>query len=135
MKQILGIEFRCFKDNIEKIMGEFISLIIADPQEVQFKYIINSILEEFNYGETSLFSYTLTTSNLFYNKGEIPYYGTNVGLMKEMFLNATFDDFKKNHSEIFNTVKSMKLKVAGNINKELVQNLHNNIKQAIKITP
>ena len=131
----LGIEFRCFKDNIEKIMKDFINLIIAVPQEVQFKYIVDSILGEFNYGETNLFSYTLTTSDLFYNKGEMPYYGTSVETMKEMFLNATFEDFKKNHSEIYNTVKSMKLKVAGNINKELVQNLHNIIKETIKIPP
>ena len=131
----LGIEFRCFHDNIEKIIKDFLNLIIAIPHEEEFNYIVNSIVEEFIIGETSLFSNTLTTSDLFYNKGTMQYYSRSIDEIREMFQNTTFEDFKKNHSEAFNTVKSLNLKVAGNIDKDLVQSLHNIVKETIQITP
>ena len=131
----LGIEFRCFHDNIEKIIKDFLNLIIAIPHEEEFNYIVNSIVEEFIIGETSLFSNTLTTSDLFYNKGTMQYSSRSIDEIREMFQNTTFGDFKKNHSEAFNTVKSLNLKVAGNIDKDLVQSLHNIVKETIQITP
>ena len=53
----------------------------------------------------------------------------------EQLNNTKFDDFKNFHNLYFNNESSITLKVAGNINKTIVQNLHDTIKENIQITP
>ena len=52
-----------------------------------------------------------------------------------MLNNATLEDLKNYHNLYFNNESSISLKVAGNINKSIVQNLHDIIKENIRITP
>ena len=132
---ILGFEFYCFKDNIVKIFSDFIKLVKKEPQEGSFIYIVNTIKSQINSQKTLLSRYIKNIANLFINKGEKHGYSLSNEEYLEQLNNTKFDDFKNFHNLYFNNESSITLKVAGNINKTIVQNLHNTIKENIQITP
>ena len=130
---ILGIEFICFKDNVVNIFRDFIKIMKREPQEVYFNYIVNSIKSQNNMQKKSLYNYINNILDTFVEKGEK--YDTHNEEYLEMLNNATLEDLKNYHNLYFNNESSISLKVAGNINKSIVQNLHDIIKENIQITP
>ena len=59
----------------------------------------------------------------------------NTTELLESYKNVTFEYFKELHQIIMSTITTINLKIAGNVNKNLVQNLHNIIKNNIQIAP
>ena len=129
----LGFEFICFKDNIVNIFRDFIKIIKREPQEAYFNYIVKSIESLINLQKLSLYTYTNYIIDFFIEKGEI--YDMYNEEYLEMLNNATFEDLKNYHNLFFNNESSILLKIAGNINKSIVQNLNSIIKENMQITP
>ena len=130
----ISFEIQGFPDNIEKLFNIFLDYFKEEPQEYIFKYILNSFKNGNNGMEMPLFDYTLSTSDAFLNGGENIFDSYSDEFYEKVY-NTTFDQFKKMYQEITTTITSIKLKVAGNIEEKLVQNLHNIVKEKIKIIP
>ena len=130
----ISFEIQCFSDNIEKVFEKFIDYFLEEPKEFEFEYILNSFKNGNNAQEMPLFDYSLSTSDIFVDGGENKYDSYSEDFYKKLN-NATFDQFKEMYNNITSTITSMKLKIAGHIDKDLVQNLHNIVKDKIEIIP
>ena len=126
----LAVLINCFSDNIEMIFKDFIELLKQEPKEYEFIYSYN-LVKSMNkdIDEISLNQYTTTIAQTFINKGEKNDYNYDT----EKFDNLKFEDFKNMNKDIFNSIYSTELKIAGNIDAELVKRLHNIMKEKITI--
>ena len=132
----LGFIFKCFSDNIEIALKEFIKILKEEPQEYEFEYAKNIIKYQINDYKIPLIYYAEQTAITFANKGKKNDLMERRNKEKiEKLDNFTFEEFKDMHNDIINNIFSIDFKIAGNIEKDLVQNLHNLIKENLKITP
>ena len=127
----ISFEINSFTDNTEKIFNDFIKCLKEDPKEEDFKNIIKDLKSQYNYDIMPLNQYTYVIGNRFINKGEG--YDINISESISQLDSIKFEDFKKIYNEIFNNIISITIKIVGNIDKNLVQNIHNIIKENIKI--
>ena len=128
-------DIECFSDNVEKILEAFIKFFKDTPSEIEFKYSKDSIINQFNTEDIPLFDYTMDIADKFRNNDEEDEYFYNTTELLESYKNVTFEYFKELHQIIMSTITTINLKIAGNVNKNLVQNLHNIIKNNIQIAP
>jgi len=127
----ISFEINSFTDNTEKIFNDLIKYLKEDPKEEDFKNIIKDMKSQFNYDVMPLNQYTVVIGQRFINEGEG--YDINISESIHQLDSIKFEDFKKIYKEIFNNIHSIILKIVGNIDKNLVQNIHNIIKDNLKI--
>ena len=128
----IGFIIKSFSDNTEKIFKDFIQYLKEEPKEEEFKYSIDLVKSEFNNNnEQTLRDYTFSIGQTFLNKGET--YDMNIEETINKINNITFDDFKDMHNNIFNNIISSTLKITGNIDINLVKDLHKLMKDNINI--
>ena len=127
----ISFEINSFSDNTEKIFIDFIKCLKEEPKEEDFKNIIKDLKSQYNYDVMPLNQYTNIVGQRFINKGEG--YDMNINESIHQLDSINFTDFKKINNEIFSNITSITLKIVGNIDKNLVQNIHNTIKENIKI--
>ena len=127
-----AFEFNCFSDNIEIIFKDILEIIKQEPEEYEYNHIYNFLKSLNNdVDEIPLRQYTYTIFDTFENGGnktEFP------RASSEKFDKLTYEEFKNMNNEMFKSINSLNLKIAGNIDKDLVQRLHNIMKEKIKIT-
>ena len=130
-KMVLNFIFKAFSDNTETIIKKFMDLISSYPTEENFNYAKLLTIEELNNGKDvtfdmyarNLFMKLMTgQTDLDYNDQTIE----NINYMK-------FDDFLYYHNYIAQNIKKIHFNIAGNINKELVKNIHDYIKEKIPL--
>ena len=127
----LAFTFNCFSDNIEIIFKDFIEIIRKDPEEYEFNFIYNFLIFLGNsIDETPLRQYVFSIADTFINKENKYDYNRP---SSQKFDNLTYNKFKEMNNKIFNSINSLNLKVTGNIDKDLVQRLHNIMKEKFKI--
>ena len=132
----LGFKFKCFSDNIEIALKNFISILKEEPKEYEFEYAKNMIRYQINEYKIYLMDYARKTANFFINKGKKEdRRAQNDKERLEKLDNLTFNVFKDMHHDVINNILSLEFRLAGNIDEDLVQKLHNLIKENIKITP
>ena len=127
----INMEFECFTDNIEKVLGEFINYFKEAPKENEFNYEKNNYINIFNSQDLPLIYYSMDIADRFSNKGEEDAY--NITEEIEKIKNFTFEDFKNLHNNMLKITSSL-LKIAGNIDKNLVKKLHDIIKNNIPLS-
>ena len=133
-KTTIAFEIQCFSDNIERIFEIFLDYFNDEPEEYIFDYILNSFKNHGNDQDMPFMDYTLSTYDIFVEGGENEDDSYSEDYFKRLY-NTTFEQFSEMYKKIHTTITSSKLKVAGNINKELVQKLHNIVKEKIEIIP
>ena len=128
---ILFYKFKTFSDNTEKIINKFIDLITEIPTEEDFNQskiiTVDSIYEE---KSLKFEEYVFNILNQIM-KNELP------DDYEEMILhinNTEYERFKDYHLGFLDNINLIKFKIAGNIDQNLVQNIHNHIKEKIPIT-
>ena len=131
----LIFKFTTFSDNTEKIITEFIDLLLETPKKEDFDIIkaskpldSNTIFEVYLYRK---FIVALFKSSEEENKEKN--INQNEIKMSSQSDNIEYNNFLDYHSKIYNNIKSIDFLIAGNIDKNLVQNIHNSIKRKIKI--
>ena len=135
----LNFEFITFSDNTEKIINKFIDSLVAGPTEEDFEYLkiiyIYSIKDSINGTRISLQAYILNILQKFKNPSVEGEEGINLDEQIEVINNITYEDFKDYYSNFFNYINSVKFIIAGNIDKNLVSNIHSNIKKKFTVKP
>ena len=123
--------FKTFSDNTEKILNRFIDLITRVPSEEDFDFskilTISSVYEEKGQNlQTYAFrilDYVITQQAL-----------ENYDIIIDEVNKTEYETFKNFHAEFLKSIYLIKFKIAGNINKDLVQKIHDHIKENIDIT-
>ena len=131
--QSISFRIQSFTDNTERIIKDLINNIMEEPKENEFNYSIISLKSWYIKSESISFrDYVYKIAQQFMNKGKND--DLNITQLFEEIDNFTFDDFKNIHNHIINNIKLIKFKIAGNINIQLVETIHNYIKGNLKIS-
>ena len=138
-EKILTLKFKCFNDNIEKIYDKLFELLKDSPKENEINFTKNRMISD-KTEELQKNSLDTYTSNLFreFMNGKKSTYDDLNEIIKE--IEEEFIDFKNYYeNEFLNSLEKISLTIAGNIDKNLVERLHNktisnfNIKKTNKI--
>ena len=128
---ILKFKFITFSDNTEKIINRFIDLITRVPSEEDFDFskilTTSSIYQE---KSRNLQKYAFAILNAVMTQ-DAP---VDYNIIIDNINKTEYETFKNFHVELLKSIYLIKFIIAGNINKETVQNIHNHIKKNIDIT-
>ena len=128
-KMTLKFIIKAFSDNTEIIIKRLVDLLIESPKEENFnssklytitKYSLSKSIDFMNY----LFGIFQQIAN---NKT------TNIDAIITLLETIEYNNFKNFHDSIIQNIKKIDFKIAGNINKELVEKINNYIKSKIII--
>ena len=122
----IGFMATGYTDTIQKIIKDGIDYIKQDRKEEEFEYVKNVIKKQLNIQFIDFTSYSIDICESFLNKGMDMYYNPEENIKK--LDNMTFETFNQLYDTVFNSITSIEFKIAGNIDKKLVQELHNYIK-------
>ena len=134
----LAFKIKSFSDNTEKIIKDLIKYLKEDPTEEIYKFLVNTIKYRLINEDASLNSlkYIIFSFQTFLNKGRLPDKTiraiNNINYIENIW---SFNNFKNFHNYIINKIKSLTFKIAGNIDKNLVESIHKYLKENIKISP
>ena len=127
---IMTFDFITFSDNTEKILNNFIDTILKTPEEDDIEYlkllIINSLSSQKKENLESYMGKIYTKFITKKNQTDSDYFFEEVN-------NLNYTRFKEEYSLIFNNINLVTFKIAGNIDKNLVQNIHNHFKEKLVI--
>ena len=127
---ILNIIFKTFSDNTDIIINRLIDLLTEIPNEKKFKYSVLLTITALNKSKTVSFtSYIISIFQQFLTK-EKP---DDIDKIINSITSIKSDDFIKFHERFLNSINKINFKIAGNIDKELVEKIHNHTKSTIKI--
>ena len=132
----MNFEFITFSDNTEKIINKFIDSLVAEPSEEDFEYLkiiyIYLLKDSINGTRISLQNYVLNILQKFKNPSQD---GEEINLDEQIkeINNITYEDFKDYYLNFFNNINSIKFIIAGNIDKNLVNNIHSYIKKKFTV--
>jgi hypothetical protein len=131
----LIFKFTTFSDNTEKIITEFIDLLLEKPKKEDFDIIKASkssddketgqINQNFQEYITNILNSVQNKEKTKKNEEE----NINQNKISSPFDNIEYNDFLNYYSKIYNNIQSIYFIIAGNIDKNLVQNIHNSIKK------
>jgi len=129
----LSIEIKSFSDNSEQIINAILNLLIIEPNQngimLLKNYLILTLRKKFE-KDLSKYSKDLYTQFINGKKSE-----ANIDEIIEQ-LDNILNDFTPIYKENFiNSIDYIVFKIAGNINRDLVQNIHNSIKNNLKTVP
>ena len=132
----MNFQFITFSDNTEKIINKFIDLLVAEPTEEDFESIkiiyIYSLKDSINGTRIDFQSYVGDILEKFQNPTEEE---EEEGEKKNLegINNITYEDFKDYYLNYFNNINSTKFLIAGNIDENLVSNIHSYIKKTFTV--
>jgi len=128
----IGFIVNSFADNTEKIIKDFINIMMKDPLEEEFDYVKTSIKSIYIRNNAYSFQdYIFNLGKIFMNKGQNN--NPNINQLIQQIENYSFNEFKNIHNQIFNQVYSVYFLITGNIDTNLVASLHNYFKEKIPI--
>ena len=128
---ITNFKFKAFSDNIGTIVNKFIDLFSSEITEENFNYTKLIMIEELRQKiDISFQSYIFS---IFYKFNKIKK-EENYDLDILNIENITYLKFIDFHKTLMANMKKIYLDIAGNINKELVEGIHNHIKETIKLS-
>ena len=129
---VLDYNFRTFSDNTEKILKKFVDIIAASPSEEYFKYSKMLTLEDLKEKKDLDFQ-TQVLYILYKFKKEVRELNYIDELIREVD-KVTFSNFSEVHSLLIKgNIEKINFNIAGNINKELAENMHSYIKEKLPI--
>ena len=132
----MNFEFITFSDSTEKIINHFIDLLVTGPNEEEFQYLktfyIYSEKDSINGTRISLQAYILNILQKFKNPSQD---GEEINLDEQIkeINNITYEDFNDYYLQIFDKINWIKFIIAGNIDKDLVSNIHSYIKKKFTV--
>ena len=131
-QQSIAFKIISFTDNIQNIFNDFIRYLMQEPIEMLFNYSkISNKAKEIEKAHLSFRDYIFAIGNKFLSGGLDS--KPKLDDILENINNINFEYFKNLYNYVFNKIKIINLKIAGNINRNLVQILHNNLKENFKI--
>ena len=131
-KNSIAFEIQCFKDNIIKIFKSFIEILKNDMQKDIFNYSKISVKTQNIDKDNLLFrDYIFSIGNKFMSGGIDT--RPNINEILDNIDRINYDELKTIYNNIFNKITLINFKIAGNIDKNLVEKLHNYLKENIKI--
>ena len=127
---VLNFMFKTFSDNTEIIINRLIDLLTETPNEEQFKYSILLTITELSKSKSISFtSYIYNIFQQFITKEK----AEDIDQIINLIYNITYNEFKEFHESFLDSIKKINFKIAGNIDKELVEKIHNHTKSKINI--
>ena len=128
----IALKIRSFTDNTKLIIQNLVEKFKSSPIRNNFEYAKGSYKAQIVAIKFTYFQqYVFNLGNKLKNHGEAD--STNYGEIIENLYNFEFKDFEDIYNYILNNIKSFTFKIAGNIDKNLVQEIHNFLKK--EITP
>ena len=132
-EKYISFIIKSFSDNTEKIIKDFIDYITEEPNENDFNYALASVKSLIIQSQGISFKqYVFKLGDQFMNGGKN--YEQNITQLIEKLENIQFEDFKNMHNQIIKNINSLTFKIAGNIDKILVDSIYNYFKEKIVIT-
>ena len=130
-KIAMGFNLITFTDNTEMIYRDFLKIIKKFPNEEEFEFSkISSRIDKIEAENVEFKDYIIKLLNQFMNGG---YEQSNINHIIDLIDDIYYDDFIELYKEIFETINSITLKIAGNLDYDLVKKLHNLIKENLQI--
>ena len=130
-KIAMGFNLITFTDNTEMIYRDFLKIIKKFPNEEEFEFSkISSRIDKIEAENVEFKDYIIKLLNQFMNGG---YEQSNINHIIDLIDDIYYDDFIELYKEIFDTINSITLKIAGNLDYDLVKKLHNLIKENLQI--
>ena len=122
----VGIQLKSFSDNTEALLSAMIGLIQQKPEKNEINFMKNMLISNIiNAQELSLDKYTMNLYEEFMNGKKEE---SNINLIIEAIENE-LEGFQSYYEEDFlGKISLISFKIAGNIDKNLVQNIHDNIR-------
>ena len=131
----IAFKIKSFTDNTEPIIKALINGLKEEPKNIDFKLSVNQILykiiKEKEY--PSYFEYILNIFKQFMLKGRTT--ENRFDYIKSEVEKTKFEEMKSFHNMLFDNIKTITFKIAGNININLVKSIHKYLKDNIKINP
>ena len=130
-KLSIGFNLITFTDNSEIIYKDFLRILKKPPNEEEFEYSKMSFkIDKIEAENVEFKDYIIRILNQFMNGG---YSSTDINQIINTIDDIYYDDFIELYQDIFNTINSITLKIAGNLDINLVNKLHNLIKEHLPI--
>ena len=131
-KNSIAFEIRCFTDNIIVVFKYLINFLKNDLLESIFNYSKISVKNHNLDKDNVIFrDYIFGIGNKFMSGGKDTRPNINETL-KEIYM-INYNEINTLYKNIFNKITSINFKIAGNIDKNLVQILHNYLKENIRL--
>ena len=123
----LSFLIESFTDNTKLIYEDFILALIEEPSEIEFNYTKSTTKSYIgNSKNTDFFQYVADLGISFAWGMPIP--TTNIDDAIKKIEEYEINKFTANYKSIFDTINSIKFKIAGNIDRPLVESIHKYIK-------
>ena len=121
--QILTVSLKCFNDNIENIFDRLFELLKTLPTDTEINFTKNILISEnIKNLEVNLEFYTLNLYDAFMI-GKKSTFDLDAKIKE---IEEQFKDFKNYYENDFlNSINGISLVMAGNIDKNLVERIHN----------
>ena len=129
-KKLLNIIFKTFSDNTEIIINRFIDILKETPTEENFKYSILLVISDLDQSKSISFNSYIDNILQQILSNET---ADDINETINSINNITYEQFKQCHEIFLNGINKINFKIAGNIDKELVERIHNHIKSTIEI--
>ena len=130
-KLFIGFNLITFTDNTELIYHDFLKILIEPPSEEEFEYAkASSRINKIEAENLEFKDYVIRILNQFMNGG---YPQSDINQILELIDSINYEDFIDLYKQILNTINSVTLKIAGNLDVNLVKKLNNIIKENLKI--
>ena len=135
----MNFEFITFSDSTEKIINHFIDLLVTGPNEEEFEYLktfyIYSEKDSINGTRIDFPTYVSNIFKKFKNTDEEEEENNlnNLDEQIEELNNITYEDFNDYYLQFFDKINWIKFIIAGNIDKDLVSNIHSYIKKKFTV--
>lgn len=126
-----NIKFTTFSDNTEKIIKKFIDLLIEEPKQDDLDY--SKILLKYEIYKSQKIEYINYINNIFnqflYGRES----SGNIEPIIEQINNINLESFQSFHNNILKNIYSISTKIAGNTDVNSIKNIHNYLKEKIKV--
>ena len=130
-KLSMGFNLITFTDNTELVYQDFLKILTKPPTEAEFEFAkMSSKIDKIEAENVEFKDYIIRILNQFMNAG---YPQTDINHIVELIDDIYYEDFIELYKEIFKTINSITLKIAGNFDYELVSKIHNLIKENLVI--
>ena len=130
-KKVLDFTFKTFSDNTEKIINRFINLTTEIPSEDNFNFSKLSLISSlYAQNVTDFDNYVLKIAKEITSGKK----GTNIMDLISLIETIQYVEFKNFHEKFLKSIVQIYFDIAGNIDENLVKNIHNHIKNKINIS-
>ena len=129
-KSKIALKIRSFTDNTKIIIEDLVTNLKKEPNEINYNYAKASYKAQLiSYKYFSFQQYVFNLGKQLQNSGksEVIDYDIIIGYLDEL----KFDNFKNIYNSIVKSLNSFIFKIAGNIDKALVQEIHDYLKNEI----